>query len=45
MINDTEIKVNAFKSLMDFLGSVDAKRFISLIQRKLFDYAKWQRTL
>ena len=30
---------------MDSLGSVDAERFISLIQREPFDYTKWQRTL
>lgn len=45
MITDTEIKVKGFKALMDSLGSVDAERFISLIQREPFDYTKWQRTL
>jgi hypothetical protein len=45
MITDTEVKVKGFKALMDSLGSVDAERFISLIQREPFDYTKWQRTL
>ena len=45
MITDTEVKVKGIKSLMDSLGSVDAERFISLIQREPFDYTKWQRTL
>lgn len=45
MITDTEIKVKGIKALMDSLGSVDAERFISLIQREPFDYTKWQRTL
>ena len=45
MITDTEVKIKGFKALMDSLGSVDAERFISLIQREPFDYTKWQRTL
>jgi hypothetical protein len=45
MITDTEVKVKGIKALMDSLGSVDAERFISLIQREPFDYTKWQRTL
>jgi len=45
MITDTEVKVKGFKALMDSLGSVDAERFISLIQREPFDYTKWQRML
>ena len=45
MITDTEIKIKGIKALMNSLGSVDAERFISLIQREPFDYTKWQRTL
>jgi hypothetical protein len=45
MITDTEVKVKGIKALLDSLGSVDAERFISLIQREPFDYTKWQRTL
>jgi hypothetical protein len=37
--------MKGFKALMESLGSVDAERFIALIQREAFDYAKWQRTL
>ena len=45
MITDTEIKINGFQALTKSLGSVAAERFIALIQREPFDYAKWQRTL
>jgi len=45
MITDTEVKMKGFKALMESLGSVDAERFIALIQREQFDYTKWQRTL
>ena len=45
MITDTEVKIKGFKALMESLGSVDAERFIALIQREPFDYTKWQRTL
>ncbi len=45
MITDTEIKITGFQALTKSLGSVAAERFIALIQREPFDYAKWQRTL
>ena len=45
MITDTEVKIKGFKALTESLGSVDAERFIALIQREPFDYTKWQRTL
>ncbi len=45
MITDTEVKMKGFKALTESLGSVDAERFIALIQRERFDYTKWQRTL
>ena len=45
MITDTEVKMKGVKALTDSLGSVDAERFIALIQREPFDYTKWQRTL
>ena len=45
MITDTEVKIKGFKALRQSLGSVDAERFIALIQREPFDYTKWQRTL
>ena len=45
MITDTEVKMKGIKALTESLGSVDAERFIALIQREPFDYTKWQRTL
>lgn len=45
MISDTEIRIRGVEALMETLGSVDAERFIALIQREPFDYTKWQRTL
>ncbi|MBI3656646.1 MAG: hypothetical protein HY232_09530 [Acidobacteria bacterium] len=45
MITDTEVKMKGVKALTESLGSVDAERFIALIQREPFDYTKWQRTL
>jgi hypothetical protein len=45
MITDPEVKIRGFKALMDSLGSVDAERFISLIQGEPLDYTKWQKTL
>jgi hypothetical protein len=31
--------------LTQFLGDVEAERFISLIQREPFDYTKWRQGL
>ena len=45
MISDTEVKIKGCRILTQSLGSVDAERFIALIQREPFDYTKWQRTL
>ena len=45
MITDTEVKMKGFKVLVESLGSIDAERFIALIQREPFDYTKWQRNL
>lgn len=45
MITDTEVKIKGIQALTESLGSVDAERFIALIQREPFDYTKWQRTL
>ena len=45
MITDTEVKMKGFRALLQSLGSVDAERFIALIQREPFDYTKWHRTL
>ena len=45
MITDTEIRIKGVKILTEFLGDVEAERFISLIQREPFDYTKWRQGL
>ncbi|KKO18197.1 MAG: hypothetical protein DCC43_05065 [Candidatus Brocadia sp.] len=45
MITDTEIRLKGLKILTEFLGDVEAERFISLIQREPFDYTKWRQGL
>jgi hypothetical protein len=43
MITDTEIKIKGIQILSQYLGDVEAERFIALIQREPFDYTKWHR--
>lgn len=45
MKTDTEIRTHGIRVLVDALGPVEAERFISLMLREPFDYAKWQREL
>lgn len=45
MRNDTLVKTEGMKLLLEGLGKVDAERFISLIIKEPFDYTKWQRDL
>lgn len=45
MITDTEIKTKGFQVLAQYLGNVEAERFIALIQREPFDYTKWRQDL
>lgn len=45
MITDTEIKSRGLQVLTQFLGNVEAGRFIALIQREPFDYTKWRQNL
>ena len=45
MITDTEIKTKGIQVLAQYLGDVEAERFIALIQREPFDYTKWRGTL
>jgi hypothetical protein len=45
MLTDTEIKLKGFQILTEFLGNVEAERFIALIQREAFDYTKWRDSL
>ena len=44
-ITDTEIKQKGLDILVSALGTVDAERFITLLNREPFDYTRWQRTL
>lgn len=43
MITDTELRLQAIKVLAQALGSVEAERFVALIQREPFDYTKWRQ--
>ncbi len=45
MITDTEIKSKGIRLLAQYLGDVEAERFIALIQRELFDYTAWRKEL
>ena len=45
MITDTEIKIKGINLLAQYLGNVEAERFIALIQREPFDYTKWHQDL
>ena len=43
--NDTLVRTEGMKILLEGLGKVDAERFISLIIKEPFDYTKWQHEL
>ena len=45
MKTDTEIRNEGFAILFKYMDLVEAERFISLIQRERFDYAKWRQHL
>ncbi len=45
MITDTGIKLKGVQILAEYLGDVEAERFIALIQREPFDYTKWRQGL
>jgi hypothetical protein len=45
MKTDSEIKMSDYKILNHNLGMIETERFISLIQRKRFDYTKWRENL
>jgi len=44
-MTDTEIKLKGLQVLTDQLGDIEVERFIALIQREPFDYAKWRQGL
>jgi hypothetical protein len=43
MMTDTEIRLKGVQVLAEYLGDVEAERFIALIQREHFDYTKWRQ--
>ena len=43
MITDTELRLQGITVLAEALGSVEAERFVALIQREPFDYTKWRQ--
>ena len=45
MLTDTLLRNEGMRVLSDYLGLVEAERFISLIIREPFDYTKWQEDL
>ena len=45
MLTDTEIKSKGIQVLSEYVGDVEAERFITLIQREPFDYTKWRQDL
>lgn len=45
MATDTEIKIKGVQVLREFLGSVEAERFIALMLKEPFDYTEWQSRL
>jgi hypothetical protein len=45
MITEAELKVKGVKALSDAFGPVDTERFVSLMQKNVFDYTSWQKTL
>jgi hypothetical protein len=45
MMTDTEIRLKGVQVLAEYLGDVEAERFIALIQREPFDYTKWRQGL
>ena len=45
MITDTEIKAKGIQVLAQYLGDVEAERFIALIQREPFDYTRWHQEM
>ena len=44
-MNNTVLKNQGMRILINSLGEVDAERFIALILEEPFDYTKWQSTL
>jgi Ran GTPase-activating protein (RanGAP) involved in mRNA processing and transport len=45
MINDTILRNEGMKILIEKFGNVEAERFITLMIREPFDYTKWHSKL
>ena len=45
MMTNTEIRLKGLQILAEYLGDVEAERFIALIQREPFDYTKWRQDM
>lgn len=43
MMTDTEIRLKGLQVLTEYIGDIEAERFIALIQREPFDYTKWRQ--
>lgn len=43
MKTDTDIRFEGMRALMQVLGTVEAERFITLINREHFDYTEWRK--
>jgi len=44
MKTDTDIRFEGIRALMQALGTVEAERFIALINRERFDYTEWRKS-
>lgn len=44
MKTDTDIRFEGIRALIQVLGTVEAERFIALINRERFDYTEWRKT-
>jgi len=45
MITDTEIKTKGFQIVAQYLGDIEAERFVVLIQMEPFDYTEWRQNM
>jgi len=45
MKSDTQLKCDGMRILAEYLGIIEAERFITLMLRDPFDYTEWQRNL
>lgn len=45
MATDMELRSEGMAVLLERLGTVEAERFIALVQREKFDYTQWREKL